>query len=180
MSSERLLLPLGMQSKYVKKEGLVIIVMRMDLQAYLEGFNHFAALGDIQMFAMLSCVFREPFPPQKKFVWSQELHSRIIPDSLNSTISHNTGYFNTESYSIPNFVRNHYQYGYQTISSNIWTNIYNITISATPPTPSALTYGNPDDSGGPIMIPSSSHSIHHQRRSTFGGTSKESNHFSSS
>lgn len=216
MSSERLLLPLGMQSKYVNKrrlsnnsyeDGFPSLFGRVNWGFHPLGrnivqnlFNHFAALGDIQMFAMLACVFREPFPPQKKFVWSQELHSRIIPDSLNPTMSHNTGYFNTESYLIPNFVRNHYQYGYQTISStfgqifsesnsskgsvgvinNQVDSNSNITISATPPTPSTLTYGNPDDSGGPIMIPSSSHSIHHQRRSTFGGTSKESNHFSSS
>ncbi|CAG8595858.1 9706_t:CDS:2, partial [Dentiscutata heterogama] len=221
MSSERLLLPLGMQSKYVSKrrlsnnsyeDGFPSLFGRVNWGFHPLGrnivqnlFNHFAELGDIQMFAMLSCVFREPFPPQKKFAWSHELYSRIIPDSLNSTMSHNMSYYNNyprynESYSIPNFVRNHYQYGYQTISTtfgqifsesnsskgslgvinNPIDSCSNITISATPPTPSTLTYGNSDDSGGPIMIPSSSHSLHHQRRSTFGGTSKESNHFSSS
>ena len=44
-----------------------------------------------------------------------------------------------------------------------------ITNSATPPTPSGYIYGQSEGAGGPIMVPSSGHASHHQRRSTFGG-----------
>jgi hypothetical protein len=61
--------------------------------------------------------------------------------------------------------------------TNYVTNGYGATpYGFTPPTPSGgYSYGHSEGSG--IMVP---HTPHHQRRSTFGGISKESNIFPSS
>ena len=44
---------------------------------------------------------------------------------------------------------------------------------ATPPTPSGYIYGQSEGAGRSIMVPLTGHTSNHQRRSTFGGTSKE-------
>ncbi|RIA93440.1 hypothetical protein C1645_722688 [Glomus cerebriforme] len=151
--------------------------------------NHFSSIGDIQTAAMLSCVFRQPFPPHRKNVRTT-IFQPLTSDLVN--MSSNTDYFNF--YMRHPEKRNPPQYGFPSISGitfgesfssskSSYTDIYNTVASgynangATPPTPSGYTYGQSEGVG--IMVPSG-HTPHHQRRSTFGGTSKESNFFPSS
>ncbi|GES75763.1 WD repeat protein [Rhizophagus clarus] len=112
--------------------------------------NHFSSVGDIQTAAMLSCVFRQPFPPHRK-------DTRTFQPLASSELI------------AGNNISNMFNY-----VTNV-TNGYGATpYGITPPTPSGYTYGQSEGSG--IMVP---HASHHQRRSTFGGTSKESSMFPS-
>ncbi|RHZ79404.1 hypothetical protein Glove_146g41 [Diversispora epigaea] len=150
--------------------------------------SHFINLGDTQMVAMLSCVFREPFPPERENGLSPpDLHFMNSMDSSKN----NKDYFNHYSTKYPDkhqmngFMRNQSSYsGLSTTFGQPISESYNSSkeswsmnpylidgfgYSATPPTPSIYNYGHSEGAGNPIMVPNSDHSIHHQRRSTFGG-----------
>ncbi|CAG8494022.1 9489_t:CDS:10 [Funneliformis mosseae] len=162
----------------------------------IDMLNHFVSIGDIQTAAMLSCVFRQPFPPHRKLVKTKEIQPLISPDLETYNISSSTDYFNY--YARYPEKRNPYQLGFSSISGatfvesfnsskSSWGNHYNqsemfghFVNAGTPPTPSGYIYGHSEGAGGPIMVPSAGHTSHHQRRSTFGGISKEANFFSSS
>ncbi|CAB5366960.1 uncharacterized protein OCT59_019952 [Rhizophagus irregularis] len=154
--------------------------------------NHFSSVGDIQTAAMLSCVFRQPFPPHRKDNRANEFQLLTSGLVVGNNISSNTDYFNYY-YRYPE-KQNPYHYGFPSISGitfgescnsskssytemvNYVTNGYGANpYGITPPTPSGYPYGQSEGSG--ITVP---HTSHHHRRSTFGGTSKESNLFPSS
>ncbi|CAG8432743.1 7070_t:CDS:10 [Diversispora eburnea] len=150
--------------------------------------NHFINLGDIQMVAMLSCVFREPFPPERKNDLSSSetyfMNSDLLSSSNNDYFNYNNTRY-SDKYQMTDFMRSQSSYpglsttfglvmseSYSSSKGSLGTHPYqfeNFGYSATPPTPSIYHYGHSEGTRDPIMVPNSGHSIHHQRRSTFGG-----------
>ncbi|KAG9301687.1 hypothetical protein G9A89_016758 [Geosiphon pyriformis] len=59
-----------------------------------ELFQHFAAIGDVQTLAILSCVLQEPFPPDPKLVWLTDYNAIVTPESLSGATTCATDYFN--------------------------------------------------------------------------------------
>ncbi|CAG8770876.1 2524_t:CDS:2, partial [Acaulospora morrowiae] len=142
--------------------------------------QHFINLGDFQMVAMLSCVFREPF-----HIEPYQINTTGLPLSL---VGDNAGYSAAYSEKMSGFQTSSSYQSMSTTFGQMNSESYNSSwgthmhqLDSATSTPSTYYFAHSEGSGAPITVPSSGHSMRHQRRSTFGGgMSKETGFLSSS